>query len=201
MQVGAVCRKLVDASQRIIKVTKMDEEDRVTLKFRTKSWSSGNGYFRGKGHRPHGRSCSEEFEEKAKTLYVYADETEYGTNENRGQYGIYLPTLWHLSGANLSKFVRLIGDSCRNAPWCRLLPIWEDRDHAMNIMEVAQNIREASLNSQILWKKNGKSQRRRTVNRITVEASMNSDIAKRVEPLEEVIDDMVITLKNRHRKT
>lgn len=27
---------------------------------------------------------------------------------------------------------------------------------------------------------------------------MNSDIAKRVEPLEEVIDDMVITLKNRH---
>lgn len=42
--------KLVDASQRIIKVTKMDEEDRADLEGsgRKAFRSSGNGYFRGR---------------------------------------------------------------------------------------------------------------------------------------------------------
>ena len=72
----------------------------------------------------------------------------------------------------------------------------------MNIMEVAQNIRGGKLEFSDSAKEELEKVKDAVfeITAITVEAfsSMNSDIAKRVEPLEEVIDDMVITLKNRH---
>ena len=109
---------------------------------------------------------------------------------------------------NLSKFVETDSDSQRVSTMMQTSTNFERiGDHAMNIMEVAQNIRGGKLE----FSRFGKSRELEKVKdavfeitSITVEAfsSMNSDIAKRVEPLEEVIDDMVITLKNRHiRKT
>jgi len=75
-------------------------------------------------------------------------------------------------------------------------------DHAINIMEVAQTINSGKLE----LSGNAKSELELVqeavveICELTVDAfkEMSSDMAKRIEPLEEVIDDMVLALKDRH---
>ena len=75
-------------------------------------------------------------------------------------------------------------------------------DHAVNIMEVAQKINAEKLElSEIALKElNIVEQSVLEITEITVEAFRNLDSAKarNIEPLEEVIDDMVVKLKDRH---
>lgn len=75
-------------------------------------------------------------------------------------------------------------------------------DHAVNIMEVAQKINAEKLElSEIALKElNIVEQAVLEITEITVEAFRNLDSAKarNIEPLEEVIDDMVVKLKDRH---
>ena len=75
-------------------------------------------------------------------------------------------------------------------------------DHAVNIMEVAQKIDSEKLElSDIALKElNIVEQAVLEITDITVEAfrSLDSDKARSIEPLEEVIDDMVVKLKDRH---
>jgi phosphate:Na+ symporter len=75
-------------------------------------------------------------------------------------------------------------------------------DHAVNIMEVAQN-----ANSEMLEFSEPADKELEVLEEavlevisITIDAFENSDTetAKKIEPLEEVIDDMVVTLRDRH---
>ena len=75
-------------------------------------------------------------------------------------------------------------------------------DHAINIMEVAQSVNEGKLefsqsaNEEFEVVKDAVFEI--TTMAIAAFAHMDSDIARRIEPLEEVIDDMVLNLKDRH---
>lgn len=75
-------------------------------------------------------------------------------------------------------------------------------DYAMNFDEMAQKMNAEGMTFSISAKKELDilSEAVQEIIRLTVEAleSDNDYIARRVEPLEEVIDDMVLLLKNRH---
>ena len=75
-------------------------------------------------------------------------------------------------------------------------------DHAINIMEVAQkiNLEKLELTDTALKELNIVEQAVMEITEITVESfrSLDSDKARSIEPLEEVIDDMVVKLKDRH---
>ena len=75
-------------------------------------------------------------------------------------------------------------------------------DHAVNIMEIAQKINAEKLElSEIAVKElNIVEQAVMEITDITVEAfrTLDSVKARNIEPLEEVIDDMVVKLKDRH---
>lgn len=75
-------------------------------------------------------------------------------------------------------------------------------DHAINIMEAAQEIEAEKISFTSEAQEELKVVRDAVleITGITAVAfgGMSSDEAKRIEPLEEVIDDMVVTLKDRH---
>lgn len=75
-------------------------------------------------------------------------------------------------------------------------------DHAINIMEVAQKINSEKLELTAIALKELSivEQAVLEITDITVESfrSLDSDKARTIEPLEEVIDDMVVKLKDRH---
>ena len=75
-------------------------------------------------------------------------------------------------------------------------------DHAVNIMEAAQTIDQERIQFTREARAELKVVRDAVleITAITVDAfgTMSYDGAKRIEPLEEVIDDMVVTLKDRH---
>lgn len=75
-------------------------------------------------------------------------------------------------------------------------------DHAVNIMEVAQMVEQEKVTFSHEATEEIKVVRDAVleITDITVNAfdSMDSNTAKKIEPLEEVIDDMVVTLKDRH---
>ncbi|MGN1413465.1 MAG: Na/Pi cotransporter family protein [Anaerovoracaceae bacterium] len=75
-------------------------------------------------------------------------------------------------------------------------------DHAINIMEAAQTIEEEKITFTPEAQEELKVVRDAVleITDITVKAfgAMSFEEAKRIEPLEEVIDDMVVTLKDRH---
>ena len=75
-------------------------------------------------------------------------------------------------------------------------------DHAVNIMEVAQNVNTGNLEFSSSAREEIKLVKDASfeITQIVIDAfaRMDSEAAKLVEPLEEVIDEMVISLKNRH---
>lgn len=197
--------KLVDASQRIIKVTKMDEEDRADLEvpdeklFEVPEMAISEA---GKAIAHMGEVALKNLKRSCKLLYVYDENRVSVINENEDNMDLFTDSM-DTYLVNLSKFVETDSDSQRVSTMMQTSTNFERiGDHAMNIMEVAQNIRVGKLEFSDSAKEELEKVKDAVfeITSITVEAfsSMNSDIAKRVEPLEEVIDDMVITLKNRH---
>ena len=197
--------KLVDASQRIIKVTKMDEEDRADLEvpdeklFEVPEMAISEA---GKAIAHMGEVALKNLKRSCKLLYVYDENRVSVINENEDNMDLFTDSM-DTYLVNLSKFVETDSDSQRVSTMMQTSTNFERiGDHAMNIMEVAQNIRGGKLEFSDSAKEELEKVKDAVfeITSITVEAfsSMNSDIAKRVEPLEEVIDDMVITLKNRH---
>ncbi len=75
-------------------------------------------------------------------------------------------------------------------------------DHAVNIMEVAQNVNTGNLEFSESAREEIKLVKEATfeITQIVIDSflNMDSEMAKQVEPLEEVIDEMVIELKHRH---
>ena len=104
---------------------------------------------------------------------------------------------------NLAKHVETDADSMRITTLMQASTNFERiGDHAVNIMEVAQDINTGNLG----FSDSAKEEIAIVIDaafeitEIVIEAfaNMDSEIAKKIEPLEEVIDEMVITLKNRH---
>ncbi len=75
-------------------------------------------------------------------------------------------------------------------------------DHAINIMEIAQEMNSNKINfsEQAFKELNLVIEAVNEITENTVDAfrALNSGLARNIEPLEEVIDDMIVTLKNRH---
>lgn len=104
---------------------------------------------------------------------------------------------------NLSKHVETDEDSQRITTLMQTSTNFERiGDHAINIMEVAQSVNEGKLefshtaNEEITVVEDAVFEI--TSMAIGAFLHMDSDMARKVEPLEDVIDDMVLTLKDRH---
>jgi len=103
----------------------------------------------------------------------------------------------------LSKFVETDLDSQRINTLMQTSTNFERiGDHATNIMEIAQNINSGKYEFSDIAKEEIKVVKDAVfeITNITITAfdKMDYDVARTVEPLEEVIDEMVISLKNRH---
>ena len=135
-------------------------------------------------------------------MYVYDEQRVSVVHENEDNMDLFTDSMDNYL-VNLSKFVETDTDSQRVSTMMQTSTNFERiGDHAMNIMEVAQNIKDSRLEFSDSAKEELEKVKDAVfeIASITLEAfeKMDSEIAKRVEPLEEVIDDMVLTLKNRH---
>ena len=140
------------------------------------------------------RSCMllEVFDERRVSVI---NENEYNMDVFTDSMDTYL--------VDLSKHVETDADSQRITTLMQTSTNFERiGDHAINIMEVAQSVNEGKLefsqsaNEEFEVVKDAVFEI--TTMAIAAFAHMDSDIARRIEPLEEVIDDMVLNLKDRH---
>ena len=104
---------------------------------------------------------------------------------------------------DLAKHVETDADSMRITTLMQASTNFERiGDHAVNIMEVAQNVNTGNLEFSSSAREEIKLVKDASfeITQIVIDAfaRMDSEAAKLVEPLEEVIDEMVISLKNRH---
>ena len=104
---------------------------------------------------------------------------------------------------DLAKHVETDADSMRITTLMQASTNFERiADHAVNIMEVAQNVNVGNLEFSQSAREEISLVKEATfeITQIAIDAfgNMDSELAKTVEPLEEVIDEMVISLKNRH---
>ena len=160
--------KLVDASQRIIKVTKMDEEDRADLEvpdeklFEVPEMAISEA---GKAIAHMGEVALKNLKRSCKLLYVYDENRVSVINENEDNMDLFTDSM-DTYLVNLSKFVETDSDSQRVSTMMQTSTNFERiGDHAMNIMEVAQNIRGGKLEfSDSAKEELEKSQRRRIRN-------------------------------------
>ena len=140
--------KLVNASQRIIKVTKMDEEDRADLEvpdeklFEVPEMAISEA---GKAIAHMGEVALKNLKRSCKLLYVYDENRVSVINENEDNMDLFTDSM-DTYLVNLSKFVETDSDSQRVSTMMQTSTNFERiGDHAMNIMEVAQNIRGGKL--------------------------------------------------------
>lgn len=104
---------------------------------------------------------------------------------------------------DLAKYVETDADSMRITTLMQASTNFERiGDHAVNIMEVAQNVNTGNLEFSESAREEIKLVKEATfeITQIAINSflNMDSEMAKQVEPLEEVIDEMVIELKHRH---
>jgi len=132
------------------------------------------------------------YEEKRTQRIVVAEERLDRFADNADNYLIELSN--NLETENESREVNMLMQSIHD--------IERIGDYAMNFDEMAQKMNAEGLTFSLSAKREMDvlSDAVQEILRLTVEAleSDNDYIARRVEPLEEVIDDMVLLLRNRH---
>lgn len=132
------------------------------------------------------------YEEKRTQRIIVAEERLDRFADNADNYLIELSN--NLETENESRELNMLMQSIHD--------IERIGDYAMNFDEMAQKMNAEGLTFSISAKRelDVLSDAVQEILRLTVEAleSDNDYIARRVEPLEEVIDDMVLLLKNRH---
>lgn len=132
------------------------------------------------------------YEEKRTQRIIVAEERLDRFADNADNYLIELSN--NLEAENESRELNMLMQSIHD--------IERIGDYAMNFDEMAQKMNAEGLTFSINAKRELEvlSDAVQEILRLTVEAleSNNDYIARRVEPLEEVIDDMVLLLKNRH---
>ena len=135
-------------------------------------------------------------------LEVFDERRVSVINENEDNMDVFTDSM-DTYLVELSKHVETDADSQRITTLMQTSTNFERiGDHAINIMEVAQSVNEGKLefsqsaNEEFEVVKDAVFEI--TTMAIAAFAHMDSDIARRIEPLEEVIDDMVLNLKDRH---
>lgn len=135
-------------------------------------------------------------------LEVFDESRVSVINENEDNMDVFTDSM-DTYLVDLSKHVETDADSQRITTLMQTSTNFERiGDHAINIMEVAQSVNEGKLefsqsaNEEFEVVKDAVFEI--TTMAIAAFAHMDSDIARRIEPLEEVIDDMVLNLKDRH---
>ena len=132
------------------------------------------------------------YEEKRTQRIIVAEERLDRFADNADNYLIELSN--NLESENESREVNMLMQSIHD--------IERIGDYAMNFDEMAQKMNAEGLTFSISAKREMDvlSDAVQEILRLTVEAleTDNDYIARRVEPLEEVIDDMVLLLRNRH---
>ena len=135
-------------------------------------------------------------------LEVFDERRVSVINENEDNMDVFTDSM-DTYLVDLSKHVETDADSQRITTLMQTSTNFElIGDHAINIMEVAQSVNEGKLefsqsaNEEFEVVKDAVFEI--TTMAIAAFAHMDSDIARRIEPLEEVIDDMVLNLKDRH---
>ena len=135
-------------------------------------------------------------------LEVFDERRVSVINENEDNMDVFTDSM-DTYLVDLSKHVETDADSQRITTLMQTSTNFERiGDHAINIMEVAHSVNEGKLefsqsaNEEFEVVKDAVFEI--TTMAIAAFAHMDSDIARRIEPLEEVIDDMVLNLKDRH---
>ncbi len=130
-------------------------------------------------------------EKKADSILVYEDQLDK-YEDNLGTYLVKLSSknLMPKDSNEVAKLLRAIGDFERIG------------DHAVNIMETAREMheKEVHFSAVAVSDLHVLTSALRDILNITIDAYVNDSIetAKRVEPLEEVIDALINDIKNRH---
>lgn len=137
-----------------------------------------------------------------KLLKVYDEGRVNVINDNEDNLDMFTDNI-ETYLVNLSKHVETDRDTQRVNDFIHTSTNFERvGDHAINIMEVAQTINSGKLELSGNAKLELEVVQEAVIEilDITVNSfrTMDSDEAKKIEPLEEVIDDMVMTLKDRH---
>ncbi len=135
-------------------------------------------------------------------LEVFDESRVSVINENEDNMDVFTDSM-DTYLVDLSKHVETDADSQRITTLMQTSTNFERiGDHAINIMEVAQNVNEGKLEFSQSAKEEFEVVKDAVFEITTIAiaafAHMDSDIARRIEPLEEVIDDMVLNLKDRH---
>lgn len=196
---------LVNLSLKLIKPSQTEAEDRADLivpdeklfEIPEMALSEAN-----KAVAHMGEVALKNLKRSCKLMYEYDEDRANVINENEDSLDMFTDSMDNYL-VNLSRCVDTEHDNQRVTTIMQTSNNFERvGDHAINIMEVAQLIKDGKLEFSEAAREELELVKDAVfeIVQITVEsfATMNSEMAKRVEPLEEVIDDMVSTLKNRH---
>lgn len=197
--------KLVNVSLKIVKINKAEEEDRAELAVpdeklyeipelaisEANKAISHTGYVAVKNLK---RSC--------KLLERYDEERAGVISENEDKIDLFTDSIGNYL-VNLSNSVETDFDNQRINSFMQTSTNFERiGDHAVNVLEAAQSKKTGKLEFSEEAEKELALVEEAVfeIADITMDAFKNLDVeeARRIEPLEEVIDDMVLTLKNRH---
>ncbi len=196
---------LVKMSLTMIKPDVIDEEDRADLTvpddklYEVPSMAISEAK-KAIGHM--GEIAFKNLKRSYKLLSKYDDDRIKVINNNEDNIDAFTDAM-DTYLVNLSKHVETDADSQRITTLMQTSTNFERiGDHAINIMEVAQSVNEGKLefsqsaDDEMSVVKDAVFE----ITSIAIEAflHMDSELAKKVEPLEEVIDDMVLALKDRH---
>lgn len=197
--------QLVALSLKIIKPEERDAEDRADLAVPDEKLFAipEMAFSEAKNAIAHmGFVALKNFKRCCKLLDEYDEGRVNVINDNEDNLDIFTDNIESYL-VNLSKHIENDIDNQRVNNFVHTSTNFERiGDHAINIMEVAQTINSGKLE----LSGNAKSELELVqeavveICELTVDAfkEMSSDMAKRIEPLEEVIDDMVLALKDRH---
>lgn len=197
--------KLVDASLKIIKVDKAEEEDRADLKVPDEKLyevpelaiSEAN-----KAIAHMGQVALKNLKRSCKLLTSYNEDRVSVINDNEDKMDLFTDSMDNYL-VSLSRNVENDDDNQRINSFMQTSTNFERiGDHAINIMESAQTIASGKLefSDDARAELDLIEEAVLEITDITVLAfeSMSDKEARKIEPLEEVIDDMVLTLKDRH---
>ncbi len=196
---------LVNISLKIIKPEPMDEEDRADLVapdeklFQVPAMALDES---GKAITHMGEVALKNLKRSCKLVEKYDENRVNVINDNEDNLDMFTDTMDSYL-VNLSGYVETDSDSQYINILMQTSTNFERvGDHAVNIMEVAQRINAEKMEfSQVaIDELHVIEEAILEIMDITVESfrTLDSDMARSIEPLEEVIDDMVVKLKDRH---
>ncbi|MDD6881608.1 MAG: Na/Pi cotransporter family protein [Firmicutes bacterium] len=196
---------LVKISLKVVKPDPIEEEDKADLAvpdqklFEVPEVALSEA---SKAINKMGRTALKNLKRSVKLIEVYDEGRIAVINDNEDNIDMFTDSMENYL-INLSKHVENHGDGQRiNTLLQTSSNLERIGDHATNIMEVAENINNDKLilSDEAIDELNIVKDAVFEITELAIDSfeKMDADLARRVEPLEEVIDEMVTTLKNAH---